>query len=398
MKLLFSSLVFLLGTQVNAQPLIQAGGVFPNYILRPVVNAPNTQVDLWDIKDKYIILNFWGTWCTPCIPEMDSLARLQQIYGSRVQIIGVSDDSRGKLIAYLKKRPTPIWLASDTSSNLYRQAAFRYVGQSILLNPDKDIVALVKTDSINARLIEQFISGKPLHSNAETEWVGARQSETDPFGIDSSGGVSVALRSFMPGKSSMSKTYLNTPLEGRRLTYYNVCPTNLYTDAYGIESPAQLIYEVDKNKVCNYNDKTTLICFDLLVGPFQKDSLKIIMQQKLNVLLPYKARIEKQKIAVYVLTGDSMGVQPAKTSKSKTANSFSGKGFSGTAIPMSTFAQYLSNEVGRPVVDETGLVDRYDIETKLTLRTKDEVLDSVKGLGLRMQKAEREMPVLVLYE
>ncbi|HYC29349.1 MAG TPA: TlpA disulfide reductase family protein, partial [Chitinophagaceae bacterium] len=276
------SLVFC--NSIFAQPLITTGDIFPNYILRPVVNAPQSQVDVWSIRGKYIFLNFWGTWCAPCIPEMDSLGKLQKKYANFIQVIGVSNDPKENLVAYLKKRPTTVWLASDMSANLYRQAGFSFVGQTMILDPQKKIIALVKTDSINNTLIQQLIRGKNIVSNAE---VNARsiQQTGDAFGIDSSVEYGVSIRAYMPGKPSMSTTYRGTALEGRRLTYYNICPTTLFRDAYNITSPEQVVYETDQKQLCNFDNKATLLCFDLVVKPSRKDSLKLIMQQKLNSML-----------------------------------------------------------------------------------------------------------------
>jgi thiol-disulfide isomerase/thioredoxin len=36
-------------------------------------------VSLADFKGKRILLNFWATWCTPCLKEMPSLAKAQEI-------------------------------------------------------------------------------------------------------------------------------------------------------------------------------------------------------------------------------------------------------------------------------------------------------------------------------
>jgi uncharacterized protein (TIGR03435 family) len=395
MKLLSIILALFLFSRTFSQPILQTGENFPNYLLRPVVNAPTRQIDVWDIKDKYIILNFWGTWCAPCIPEMDSLAKLQKKYAGKVQIIGVSNDTEVKLRSYLKKRPTEVWLASDTTSNLYRQIGFSYVGQSLVLDRNKKIIALVKSDSINTSWMEKLLTGKAIVSNGETE--GASSGESgDPFGIDSSLIEGFSFRSYLASKPSMSMNYLHTSLEGRRLTYFNVCKTSLYRDAYEISSPAQLVYEFDENEVCNFDDKNTLVCFDLLVKPSQKDSLLYIMRQKLSTNLPFKVRLEKRKLTVFVLSLDSSGLKPRVSSNEKSTYSYSGNGFSGSAVPMKTFTGYLANESGRPVVDETGLTGVYDIETKLILRTKEEVLNSLKPLGLRLERSERELPVLII--
>ena len=42
---------------------------------------------------KVVLLNFWATWCVPCVKELPHLQRLQDLYGSRgLQVLAVSTD------------------------------------------------------------------------------------------------------------------------------------------------------------------------------------------------------------------------------------------------------------------------------------------------------------------
>jgi cytochrome c biogenesis protein CcmG/thiol:disulfide interchange protein DsbE len=45
-----------------------------------------------DWRGKVTIVNFWATWCPPCRAEIPDLVALQNKYGDRLQIIGVSQD------------------------------------------------------------------------------------------------------------------------------------------------------------------------------------------------------------------------------------------------------------------------------------------------------------------
>jgi peroxiredoxin len=49
-------------------------------------------VALRDFRGKVIVLNFWATWCPPCIEEMPSLSAMQARLRDRVNVVAVSVD------------------------------------------------------------------------------------------------------------------------------------------------------------------------------------------------------------------------------------------------------------------------------------------------------------------
>ena len=44
-------------------------------------------------NDKIILLNFWATWCPPCIKEIPDLQKLKKEFGSAIEILFISVDS-----------------------------------------------------------------------------------------------------------------------------------------------------------------------------------------------------------------------------------------------------------------------------------------------------------------
>lgn len=55
------------------------------------INGDSTQLS--DLRGKIVVLNFWATWCPPCVEETPSLNRLQQWLSSRGGIVlGISED------------------------------------------------------------------------------------------------------------------------------------------------------------------------------------------------------------------------------------------------------------------------------------------------------------------
>lgn len=60
---------------------------------------------LGHFQGKVIILNFWATWCKPCIVEMPSLNRLQQKYKNDVKVIALISpkDNVSKVRSFLRR-------------------------------------------------------------------------------------------------------------------------------------------------------------------------------------------------------------------------------------------------------------------------------------------------------
>jgi len=73
-------------------------GEHPGQIGRPApefrVSDGQRTVDLAGLRGRVVVLNFWASWCAPCLEELPSLEALQQQL-PQVQVLGVSTDEDG---------------------------------------------------------------------------------------------------------------------------------------------------------------------------------------------------------------------------------------------------------------------------------------------------------------
>ncbi len=71
-----------------------------------------------------LVVNFWATWCAPCIEEMPDLARVQAEYADRgVIVIGLAIDNAGAVKRFRDelKLQLPLLVAGAEGSELVRQ-------------------------------------------------------------------------------------------------------------------------------------------------------------------------------------------------------------------------------------------------------------------------------------
>jgi len=62
----------------------------------PITTADGRQTSLTAFQGRVVLLNFWATWCAPCVREMPSLDRLQAVLrGEGLEVVAVSEDFAG---------------------------------------------------------------------------------------------------------------------------------------------------------------------------------------------------------------------------------------------------------------------------------------------------------------
>ncbi|MBT0606733.1 TlpA family protein disulfide reductase [Aequorivita echinoideorum] len=79
-------------------------------------------VPLKKFKGKVIFLNFWATWCPPCVAEMPSIEKLYRNMGNEVEFVMLSFDNNFETAKeYVKRKEydLPIYSAASTIPDMY---------------------------------------------------------------------------------------------------------------------------------------------------------------------------------------------------------------------------------------------------------------------------------------
>ncbi|MDO6621712.1 TlpA disulfide reductase family protein [Oceanihabitans sp. 1_MG-2023] len=74
-----------------------------NYTSWQLQDVKGNTIDFKDLKGKVVLINFWATWCPPCIAEMPNLQKLYDDYNHKVVFLFVSNEKKEKVEAFLSE-------------------------------------------------------------------------------------------------------------------------------------------------------------------------------------------------------------------------------------------------------------------------------------------------------
>lgn len=102
-------------------------------------NVKGEEINLAHFKGKTIILNFWATWCGPCIEEMPALDKLQSQLNDNYVIIAISEDFKGlEKVEQFYNDEKIVHLGKYTDKKNHLMNAFKVIAlpTTIIINKD----------------------------------------------------------------------------------------------------------------------------------------------------------------------------------------------------------------------------------------------------------------------
>lgn len=151
-----------LGTPEDADSLyatemLKTGTTAPDFTLNDPEGRPHS---LSSMKGKYVVLDFWATWCPDCRKDVPEMKRLHAEYGNKVDFVSVSFDvKKENWTNYIKENNMPWLHLSDLKrmreSEIAKLYKVGWIPSVYIISPDGRIVLkTVMIEKVAAKLKE----------------------------------------------------------------------------------------------------------------------------------------------------------------------------------------------------------------------------------------------------
>ena len=140
--------------------------------------APKFVVEKWltdkpDMKGKYVLIQFWATWCGPCRRSIPVLNGFHKKFGDELVMIGVSEESKEDVLK-MEKPKIDYFVAVDTKMRMKDKLGVWGIPHVIIIEPGGYVIwegfPLQENYELTEEIIEKILEvGRKLKAAKEKE-------------------------------------------------------------------------------------------------------------------------------------------------------------------------------------------------------------------------------------
>lgn len=394
-----------------------------------VVNHPagKETLTLHEYKDQLIILDFWATWCSPCIAMMPRLDSLQKQFEGRIRIIPVTYQSRQEVTSFMDK------LAKRTGRHLtlpevvedtvlHTLFPHTFIPHYVWIDPYGEVKAITGNEEISKEKITAFLSDKKPALSTKIDPQRIAYDNRKPFLVNGNGG---------DGNSLMYHAVFSGYVEGLKSGYYtarepeppyltskitvrNLSLPQIFSLAHAegetYLGKNRIIYETADSLLLRGNSKTAdahywnwmrqhTYCYEIIVPEGLESEIYKIMMQDLERMTRFTAKLEPRKQKYYALERTS--AQDRLGSKGETPFcKVDGFGAKLKNQPLNQLSGRLNavylQHLPLPFFDQTGYTDPVDLEFSANMSSIESLNAALAPYHLAIREREGEIPMLVI--
>jgi thiol-disulfide isomerase/thioredoxin len=143
---------------------LKIGDTVPDIEVKNIINYPATSLKISDFKDKLLILDFWATWCGPCLSSFPKLDSLQSKFGNKIKILPITSENKEKVVDFLQKMKTIKHFLPGTATEdsvLDRLFKHTFLPHYVWIN-NGNVIAVTGKDQVNENNIKKIIEKEQI--------------------------------------------------------------------------------------------------------------------------------------------------------------------------------------------------------------------------------------------
>jgi cytochrome c biogenesis protein CcmG/thiol:disulfide interchange protein DsbE len=112
----------------------------PDFAAAPLTGSGDP-VSLSDFRGRPVLLNFWASWCEPCLDEAPMLRRAHDAFGDEVAFVGVDiRDARQDALAFVDRHRLDYVHVRDEQLDIYRDYGLTGQPETFLIDANGEVV------------------------------------------------------------------------------------------------------------------------------------------------------------------------------------------------------------------------------------------------------------------
>jgi len=386
-----SAILFATQERSPAQrPRVEVGQPAPPLGLETVLQAPAGAAATWDaLKGKAVVLEFWATWCAPCVAAIPHLNEVSDQFKDKPLVfIAVTDEKADRIAEFLKRRAIHGWIGLDTDRSMLRDYGIHGIQRTVLVDANGKVAGVTGPDAVTPGLLDKLLAGQPLGLAKTVDVGGPPPAGVEP-GSESDASPPLFEIVVRPSKEKWGGGWTG----GRgKLTVAGYKLLDVISGLHDVPT-----YRSDSK--CDLPEER----FDVtgLVPPDHEDMLRPLVRQAVETTFGLKTRREMRDVDAFVLTLLD-GQSPKLTPTAMLEGGGSSRHGGSTSMQMinastASIANSIGAQLKKPVLDETGLTGRYDVELEWSDQTPEGLASAVREqLGLSLQRARKSVEFLVI--
>src|SRR5512138_1097795 len=99
---------------------LKLGAPAPELGLEKLLQAPTgTKTDWASLRGQVVVLEFWATWCAPCIAAIPHLITLAEKFKGRLQVIAITDENEAFVVPFLQRCVIKGWVGLNEDRSAF---------------------------------------------------------------------------------------------------------------------------------------------------------------------------------------------------------------------------------------------------------------------------------------